>query len=325
MESYRDEEFLEIWATWIDGFGDPANGSLVGNGAAGSPETGIVQGGNQSLPLWFDNSDAAVSETTRTFDAPMDWAGHGVQSLSVYFQGAADNSGGQLYVKIGDTKIVYDGPAVNITRPSWQLWNIDLSTAGNVSNVGSLTIGVDGPGAQGVLYIDDIQLLPQVLGVTLTDITGAGDTVQGVPNDGDWPAPEAPDMAIDDTNTKFLHFKGATEPSGIQVTLLVGAAIVTEVTFTTANDATERDPVTFELYGSNASIDGPYTLIASGDVVDFSQETAWPRLTKTESPITFDNNVAYTHYQLLFPTVRDPATANSMQVAEVELIGNIVP
>ncbi|MCH8219556.1 MAG: discoidin domain-containing protein, partial [Planctomycetes bacterium] len=30
MESYKDAEFLEIWATWVDGFDDPANGSLVG-------------------------------------------------------------------------------------------------------------------------------------------------------------------------------------------------------------------------------------------------------------------------------------------------------
>jgi hypothetical protein len=325
MEIYADAEFLEIWATWVDGFDDPANGSLVGIGAAGSPETGIVHGGNQSLPIDYGIGGTALSEATRTFDAPMDWTRHGVQSLSLFFQGAPDNSGGQLYVKIGDTKIVYDGPAVNITRPSWQSWNIDLSTVGNVSSVGSLTVGVEGPGSQGVLYIDDIQLLPQVLGVTASDITGAGDMVQGVPNDGDWPAAEAPDLAIDDdTTTKFLHFKGPTEPTGIQVTPFVGATIVTEVTLTTANDSPNRDPATFELYGSNASIDGPYTLIASGDIVDFSQATAWPRFTKNESPITFDNVVAYTHYQVLFPTVRDPGSANSMQIAEVELIGDIV-
>ena len=83
----------------------------------------------------------------------------------------------------------------------------------------------------------------------------------------------------------------------------------------------ERDPVSFELYGSNDGIDGPYTLIASGDVVDFAGETAWPRFTKNVTPITFDNDVAYTSYQILFPAVRDPGSANSMQIAEIELIG----
>jgi len=33
------------------------------------------------------------------------------------------------------------------------------------------------------------------------------------------------------------------------------------------------------------------------------------------------NDVAYSHYQVLFPAVRDNGSANSMQIAEMELIG----
>ena len=154
------------------------------------------------------------------------------------------------------------------------------------------------------------------------DITAPGDTVLGVPNDNDWPGTETPDLAIDDnTATKYLHFKGFTQPTGFQVTPSASQTIVVGLTFTTANDATERDPVGFELYGSNVSINGPYTLIASGDIVDFSQTAAWPRLTKTETPILFDNDVAYDHYQVLFTAVRTPGSANSMQISEVELLG----
>jgi hypothetical protein len=40
-----------------------------------------------------------------------------------------------------------------------------------------------------------------------------------------------------------------------------------------------------------------------------------------ETEIAFENEVAYTHYQLMFPTVRDAGSANSMQIAEIELIG----
>jgi len=115
------------------------------------------------------------------------------------------------------------------------------------------------------------------------DITAPGDTVRGVPNDGDWPGAEAPPLAIDDdTRTKYLHFKGDFNPdvgpTGFQVTPSIGASIVTGLTFTTANDVPGRDPTAFELSGSNVSIDGPYTLIASGNIVDFMQGTAWPRL-----------------------------------------------
>jgi len=153
------------------------------------------------------------------------------------------------------------------------------------------------------------------------DVTAPGDAIQGVPNDGDWPGAETPDLAIDDdTSTKYLHFKGETETTGFQVTPSTGS-IVTGLTLTTANDAAERDPIAFEISGSNESIDGPYELIASGEVVDFAQADAWPRFTMNATSISFDNDVAYAHYQVLFPAVRDAASANSMQIAEVELLG----
>lgn len=155
------------------------------------------------------------------------------------------------------------------------------------------------------------------------DVTSPSDTIRGVPDDGDWPGAESPDLAIDDNvNTKYLHFKGETQPTGFQVTPWAGATVVTGLTLTTANDAAERDPVAFELYGSNAGIDGPYTLIASGEIVDFAQATAWPRYTMNATPITFANAKAYMHYQLLFPRVRNAAGANSMQIAEVELLSD---
>ncbi|MFH1883126.1 MAG: LamG-like jellyroll fold domain-containing protein, partial [Planctomycetota bacterium] len=85
------------------------------------------------------------------------------------------------------------------------------------------------------------------------DVTAPGDIVKGVPDDGlmdgdnfGWPGGETPDLAIDDnTGTKFLHFKGELEPTGIQVTPSAGPTIVTGLTFTTANDAAERDPIAF--------------------------------------------------------------------------------
>jgi len=180
--------------------------------------------------------------------------------------------------------------------------------------------------------LTDVEIL-KLMGA-VSDVTGPGDAVQGVPNDGEqdgsgnfgWPAAETPDLAIDDdTGTKFLHFKGELEPTGIQIEPASGPSIVTGLTFTTANDAIERDPISYELSGSNESIDGPYTLIASGDIVDFAQEVEWPRFTMNVTPILFANDVAYKYYQVMFPTVRDPASANSMQIAEVELLGAPAP
>ncbi|MDT8303946.1 MAG: hypothetical protein RQ760_20865, partial [Sedimentisphaerales bacterium] len=62
------------------------------------------------------------------------------------------------------------------------------------------------------------------------DVTAPGDIVQGVPNDGDWPGAETPDLAFDDdSSTKYLHFKGDFEPdpntsgSGLQITPAAGS------------------------------------------------------------------------------------------------------
>jgi Concanavalin A-like lectin/glucanases superfamily len=198
------------------------------------------------------------------------------------------------------------------------------------SSPAPILIGQDGWNSDWIDNIDEVMIYNRALSGAeimflagyMPDVTAAGDAVQGVPNDGDWPGAETPDLAIDDDSaTKFLHFKGETESSGIQVTPAIGATVVTGLTFTTANDAVERDPVAFELSGSNDGIDGPYTLIAGGDIVDFAQDEAWPRFTKNETPIVFNNTAAYTNYQILITAVRDAASANSMQIAEIELVG----
>jgi hypothetical protein len=173
-------------------------------------------------------------------------------------------------------------------------------------------------------------LFSTIINAAPVDITKPGDIVHGVPDDSDWPGNEAPPLAIDDnTTTKFLHFKGDFEPdpgrggAGFRVTPSSSQSIVTGLTFTTANDVPGRDPIAFELYGSNISIDGPYTLIASGDIIDFSQAEEWPRYTRNETEIRFDNDVPYDHYQLLFTAIRGPVggSVNSMQISEVELLG----
>ncbi len=160
------------------------------------------------------------------------------------------------------------------------------------------------------------------------DVTGPLDFVVGVPDDGistantnGWPPNELPRFAFDDqVLTKFLHFRGEVQPTGLRVTPVIGPTVVTGLTFTSANDSSGRDPIRYELSGSNDSIDGPYTLIAQGPIVDFAGTAAWPRRTKTTTPIQFANTVSYKHYQIMFPAVRTPGSVDSMQIAEIELL-----
>jgi hypothetical protein len=346
FESYSGDVDAEIYLTWFDGFGGDATlgGSITGHIDSPFVETSIVNNGSQSLPMFFDNNggfsniDSATSaptysEVVREFNS-LDITEGNAGVLAVSFRGDPNNGGDPLYLIVEDSA----GKTVTVTHPNpaaiqssfWLDWLIPLTELNSLrtTNIKAITIGVGykngtPAGSEGVLYIDNLRI--GTPGAN-PDIISPGDIVQGIPNDGDWPGGEYPALAIDnDTSTKFLHFKGETEPSGIRVTPSNGASIVTILSLTTANDAAPRDPITFELSGSNGSIDGPYTLITTGDIIDFGQTDAWPRFTPNETEIGFSNSTAYIHYQIVFPTVRDAGAANSMQIAEIELKGALAP
>jgi len=62
-------------------------------------------------------------------------------------------------VKVNGVQIDYDGDVGNLALAGWQTWNIDLTAINtNLSNVTSLAIGIQGPGATGTLLLDDIRL-----------------------------------------------------------------------------------------------------------------------------------------------------------------------
>ncbi len=252
--------------------------------------------------------------------------------------GLAYNAPAPLYVALEDatgaTAAVVHPDAAAVNATAMGLWRIPLSAFAGVdlTSIAKAHVGV-GDGQcdaglleSGVMNFADIRVLRPATepAADAVDVTAPGDAVIGQPNDGDWPGGEYPDLAIDDNvNTKFLHFKGETQPSGIVVTPAIGGTIVTGLTFTTANDASGRDPVGFELYGSNKGVDGPWALIAEGAIDDFARPIAWPRFTKNVTPIGFANSVPYAHYKVMVTAVRAPGSANSMQVAEVELLGTV--
>jgi len=121
FESYNDIEAGQegsnlIYLTWVDGFDNPTvNGSTIGYTEAFQPtmEAEIVHGGNQSVPLMYDNSVASLSEVTvNTSDLPIgrDWTKGAPETLVLWFYGDAGNAvTEQMYVKVNNVKVVYDG------------------------------------------------------------------------------------------------------------------------------------------------------------------------------------------------------------------------
>jgi len=118
-----------------------------------------VHGGEQAMPFFYDNTGAAAySEGEHTFAVPQDWTKAGIQTLALYFHGTPGNTG-QLYVKVNGSKVVYDGDAGDMQQVRWKQWNIDPASLGvDLQNVTTLGIGIDGSGASGTLYFDDIRL-----------------------------------------------------------------------------------------------------------------------------------------------------------------------
>jgi len=177
FESYNDIAAGEegsnlVYNIWKDGFDNPStNGSTMGYFEAFQPsmETEIVHGGNQSVPVMYDNSDASsstVTVTTSNLAIGRDWASVSPEFLSIWFYGDPNNAGtDQMFVEIDGSKAVYNG---DLTQEDWQEWPIDLASLGiNLSNVRSLTIGferTDATGSSGMIFLDDIQLYtPAVL------------------------------------------------------------------------------------------------------------------------------------------------------------------
>ncbi len=171
FESYNDLDPADpdsnrIFFAWIDGYEDPANGSLVGYEMPPFAEQTIVHGGNQSMPLFYDNS-VGYSEATLTLTYPRDWTERGVTTLTIWFRGIADNAAETLYVALnGNAVVSHDNPdAAQIN--DWTQWNIDLQAFAdqgvNLANVNTISLGLgdrNNPlaGGSGTMYFDDIRL-----------------------------------------------------------------------------------------------------------------------------------------------------------------------
>jgi len=137
-----------------------------------------------------------------------------------------------------------------------------------------------------------------------------------IPSSFNSPAAQQAYHAMDNNiNSKYLNFDKLN--TGFIVTPGGPATVVRGIRLATAGDAPERDPGTFTVEGAS-SFAGPWTLIASNNTG--LGGTALSNRLSFIPDLTFANSTAYSSYRVLFPTVRDAVAANSMQIAEVQLL-----
>jgi len=150
----------------------------------------------------------------------------------------------------------------------------------------------------------------------------------GTTNPGNnWPSAESPDKVVDaNTGTKFLTYRNSN--AGVILKPTNSSVVFNCLSLSTANDASERDPASFILYGSSSNLTGnastsipisSLTQIASGNVTMLDTRNAGPTV------IQFANSVAYTSYVVVFPTVRSTVSNNLMQISEIQLSQGATP
>ena len=142
---------------------------------------------------------------------------------------------------------------------------------------------------------------------------------------------EAPQYALDqDSTTKHLNFGNCTFcergvdcgiNTGFYVTLQQGPTLLLAIQFTTANDDTERDPLSITIEGSNANSSALmrgtswsliYTMSTGLDVDPGREADGTPQCLR-------NNTVWHTSYRILVTSKR--AFSSSVQYSGIKLFG----
>jgi hypothetical protein len=126
------------------------------------------------------------------------------------------------------------------------------------------------------------------------------------PTSNNSPSNETAVNAFDgNVGTKYLNFD--KQNAGVTVKLSQGR-VVKKFTITTANDAVERDPASYKLYGSNDGVN--WVLLSEGPLSLSDSRFA------VSGEIAVANTNAYIYYFIKFPSIKNNS-GNSVQVSEV--------
>jgi len=116
-----------------------------------------------------------------------------------------------------------------------------------------------------------------------------------------------------DINTKFID---SQIDDGIGFTVYLGSGvsnIASSIEVTTANDVPSRDPVSFEVLGSNDNVS--YTSITTGTIPCISDRG-------NSRTFTFSNTTSYSYYRIVYST-QCSSTDTYLQIAETQLFESV--
>ncbi len=271
-------------------------------------------------------------------------------------------SGGAAAAQSFQLTTANDDPGRDPT--SWQLFgtNAAIASASNSNGLGEawtpiasgsvtlpaarLTVGTAVNFANSTTYTSYKLVFPTLNGSTLFQIadialytgTSAGGTnvftttsaALGIDNPSSasvYPGGEAPTFMIDGLGgNKYLNF--GKENTGFIVQPASGLSVIDSFTLTTADDAAERDPASYKLFGATGPLLSADNSLGDAESWTLIQSGALSLPTDrntTSGIISVSNSASYSLYRLEFDTLRDTGAANSMQIGEVQFFGTVVP
>jgi hypothetical protein len=279
-------------------------------GAGGGPGTNLFvnAGGSSSGGTYVSSSPVVLNSVSSPVNVVLSYNGAGTISESLTqgantFNTTFSAPAYQSVLGGGNTFVVGFSGATGGLNAAQQISQFQFSTTGsqvapslNIFTVGDPIAGINA-------------------------VAGAG-TAANSPG-----AEQAPNSLDSDQPSKYLNFNKVG--AGILVTPSIGKTVANHLALTSANDSPERDPATYEVWGTNDTNQNDispalnpttwqnfWTLISSGAVPAFAYRGA-------EQQIDFANSTQYTSYLVDFPTVANAGTANSMQVADIQLSGSV--
>jgi hypothetical protein len=271
IEDYNDTDGYTVWNIWKSGFDstDDNGGSFMGHEDLPYAEEATVHGGDQSAPMYYDNTGAYdfSQVVAQSVDLPIgktDWSAGSPKTLTIYFAGKQENTVGdeELYCSLDGQEFVFEGDIAYLARVKWSQFDIDL-TGVDLTDIEEIAIGirkVGATGGSGVIYIDDIML-------TGIAAESASDTIWIEAEDADTIGPE---LVI------------LTEWNGTQglVNAISGTGFITSDPNVTTEAADEPNSLgiatyTFTVSGGDYMINGRETATYSGGW----QDSFWVRVT----------------------------------------------
>ncbi len=228
-------------------------------------------------------------------------------SGSITFDRLLVGTHGSLYVRsaTGQYRFEPNNNAINaLSSGTSEAFPVTVADNLGAASTGSYTASITAVNDRPVVTVTAANLADVTNGLATSAYTlyhssaGAGST----------PGGEEVYRAFDNSNnTKYLNYSGAG--SGVTIDLGTGNAYaVNGLGLTTANDSSERDPTSYEVWGSN---DG-----TSFTRVSYGTMTAPTTRLTDYADISFSNSTSYQWYRVVFPTVRG---SSYMQIAEIRL------